>query len=72
MEREMPEKQNPENVLSELEKGIALSKCRSCGCMIGALEEIRDSLATGGDQDVRDLREKVDTWLGKTQESLYT
>jgi len=72
MEREMPEKQNPENVLSELEKGIALSKCRTCGCMKGALEEMRDSLAAGGDQDVRDLREKVDTWLGKTQESLYT
>ena len=40
--------------------------------MKGALEEMRDSLAAGGDQDVRDLREKVDTWLGKTQESLYT
>ena len=68
----MPEKQNPENVLSELEKGIALAKCRTCGCMIGALEEMRDSLAADGDQDVRDLREKLDTWLGKTQESLYT
>ena len=72
MDRDMPEKQNPENVLSELEKGIALSKCRKCGCMKGALEEIRDSLAAGGDQDARDLREKVDIWLGKTQESLYT
>ena len=40
--------------------------------MKGALEEIRDSLAAGGDQDARDLRKKVDTWLGKTQESLYT
>ena len=61
------------NILtSEFDKGIALSKCRTCGCMKGALEEIRDSLADGGDQDARDLREKVDTWLGKTQESLYT
>lgn len=57
---------------SEFDKGIALSKCRTCGCMKGALEEIRDSLADGGDQDARDLREKVDTWLGKMQESLYT
>jgi hypothetical protein len=72
MDRDMPEKQNPENVLSELEKGIALSKCRTCGCMKGALEEIRDSLAAGGDQDARALREKVETWLGKTQQSLYT
>ena len=68
----MSEKQNPENAQSEFEKGIALSKCRTCGCMKGALEEMRNSLATGGDQDVRDLREKVDTWLGKTEESLYT
>ena len=68
----MPEKQNPEKVLSELEKGIALSKCRTCGCMKGALEEMRDSLEAGGDQDARDLRGKVDVWLGKTQESLYT
>jgi hypothetical protein len=72
MERDMPEKQNPEKMLSELEKGIALSKCRKCGCMKGALEEMRDSLASGGDQDARDLREKVDSWLGKTEESLYT
>ena len=68
----MPEKQNPRKVVSEIEKGIVLSKCRTCGCMKGTLEEIRDSLAAGGDQDARDLREKVDTWLGKTQESLYT
>jgi hypothetical protein len=59
-------------LMSELEKGIALSKCRKCGCMKGALEEMRDSLASGGDQDARDLREKVDSWLGKTEESLYT
>jgi hypothetical protein len=72
MERDMPEKQNPKKVLSELEKGIALSKCRKCGCMKGALEEIRDSLAGGGYQDARDLREKVDAWLGKTEGSLYT
>jgi len=57
---------------SAFDKGIALSKCRTCGCMKGALEEIRDSLAAGGDQDARDLREKVDIWLGKTKESLYT
>jgi hypothetical protein len=57
---------------SEFDKGIALAKCRKCGCMKGALEEIRDSLAGGGAQDAHELREKVETWLGKTQESLYT
>jgi hypothetical protein len=57
---------------SEFDKGIALSKCRKCGCMKGALEKMRDSLAAAGDRDARDLREKVGLWLGKTQESLYT
>jgi len=68
----MTNEKKRDKLMSEFEKGIALSKCRKCGCMKGALEEIRDSLAAGGDQDDRDLREKVDTWLGKTQESLYT
>ena len=57
---------------SEFEKGIALLKCRKCGCMKGALEEIRDSLADTKDQDALDLREKVEAWLGKTSESMYT
>jgi hypothetical protein len=59
-------------LMSEFEKGIALSKCRKCGCMKGALEEIRDSLAAGGERDARELREKVGIWLGKAEESLYT
>ncbi len=61
-----------ETLTSEFEKGIALSKCRKCGCMKGALEEIRDNLAATKDQDARDLREKVEAWLGKTEESMYT
>jgi hypothetical protein len=61
-----------ETLTSEFEKGIALSKCRKCGCMKGALEEIRDNLAAIKDQDARDLREKVGAWLGKTEESMYT
>jgi hypothetical protein len=49
----MPEKQNPEKVLSEFEKGIALSKCRKCGCMKGALVEMRDSLAAAGELSMK-------------------
>jgi hypothetical protein len=59
-------------LISEFDKGIALSKCRTCGCMKGALGEIRDSLEAGGDLDARHLREKVETWLAKTEECLYT
>lgn len=56
----------------EFETGIAQEKCKKCGCMKGALEEIRDSLEAGRDLDARHLREKVETWLAKTEESLYT
>jgi hypothetical protein len=61
-----------EKLTSEFETGIAQEKCKKCGCMKGALEEIHDSLAAGGDQDARELMEKVETWLGKTEGSLYT
>ena len=57
---------------AEFEKGIALSKCRKCGCMKGALEEIRDNLSASKDQGARDLQKKVKAWLGKAEESLYT
>jgi len=59
-------------LLSELRKGMALSKCRKCGCMKGALEELRDNLADYPADDSAALRKKVQTWLDRTGESLYT
>jgi len=57
---------------SELEKGISLSKCRKCGCMKGALEEIREILSYDPGEDAAILREKVQTWLARSEDSLYT
>jgi hypothetical protein len=57
---------------SEFEKGISLSKCQKCGCMKGALEEIRNTLASVNDQDASELLKKVEFWLGRTECSLYT
>jgi len=57
---------------SELEKGISLSKCRKCGCMKGALEEIREILSYDPGEDAATLREKVQTWLARSEDSLYT
>lgn len=59
-------------LLSELRKGMALSKCRKCGCMKGALEELRESLADYPAGASAALRKKVQTWLDRTGESLYT
>jgi tetrahydromethanopterin S-methyltransferase subunit A len=57
---------------SEFEKGISLSKCRKCGCMKGSLEEMRNILASVNDQEASELLKKVESWLGKTEPSLYT
>jgi hypothetical protein len=59
-------------LLSELRKGMALSKCRKCGCMKGALEELRENLADYPAGDSAALRRKVHTWLDRTGDSLYT
>jgi hypothetical protein len=59
-------------LLSELRKGMALSKCRKCGCMKGTLEELRENLADYPTGDSAALREKVQAWLDRTGESLYT
>ena len=57
---------------SEFEKGIALSKCRMCGCMKGALEEMREKLSRDPGEDAAILREKVRIWLDQSEDSLYT
>jgi hypothetical protein len=59
-------------LLSELRKGMALSKCRKCGCMKGTLEELREHLTDYTAGDSAALRKKVQTWLDRTGNSLYT
>jgi hypothetical protein len=39
------EKDLVEKIRSELQEGIALAKCRRCGCMKEALENLRFSLS---------------------------
>lgn len=57
---------------SEFEKGISLSKCRKCGCMRGALEEMRNTLTSVNDQRASELLKKVESWHSRTEPSLYT
>jgi len=59
-------------LISEFETGIALSKCRKCGCMKGALEEMRETLADYPGENSSSLRERIKTWLDRTEDSLYT
>lgn len=57
---------------SEFEKGTSLSKCQKCGCMIGALEEMKASLSSVKIKEAKELLKKVDFWHGKMESSLYT
>jgi len=57
---------------SEFEKGISLSKCQKCGCMKGALEEMRNTRKSANDLETSKLLKKVESWLGRTEPALYT
>ena len=65
-------KTNPLNKWeTEFEKGSSLSKCQKCGCMIGALEEMKAVLSSASDNESVKLMEKVESWLGRMKSSLY-
>ncbi len=68
----MAPKANLEKWESEFEKGSSLSKCQKCGCMKGALEEIKTALSAASNKESARLMEKVESWLGKMEASLYT
>jgi hypothetical protein len=57
---------------AELATGTALAKCRQCGCMKGALEEMRSYLSSVEDPAAAELVQKVSLWLGRMEASLYT
>ncbi len=64
---------NPVELLeSEFEKGTSLEKCRQCGCMLGALEEIKECLSSAADREAAALLAKVESWLGRMKSSTYT
>ncbi len=68
----MAETDKLEKLISEFETGIAQEKCRKCGCMKGALEEILGNLQAVKNRTPAELITKVQAWLGKAEESLYT
>ncbi len=66
-------KANPIQTLElEFEKGTSLEKCRQCGCMLGALEEIKTSLSSAKNSQAAELLTKVESWLGRMKSSVYT
>ncbi len=59
-------------VEAEIEEGMALKKCRHCGCMRGALEDMRSSLSALKDEPASRLLAKVESLLNRTEEATYS
>ncbi len=68
----MEDMERLDKLTGEFEAGIAQEKCRKCGCMKGALEEVFENLRAGTARDAVEMKAKVEAWLGKAEESLYT
>ena len=68
----MPAKHPLEKMKSELERGVSLSKCRQCGCMKEALEEMRALLFSHRDRESSALRRDVSSWMNRLEDTLYT
>ena len=68
----MPAKSPLMKMKSELGKGVSLSKCRHCGCMKGALEEMKAVLSSYRDKESSALGRDVSAWMNRMEETLYT
>ncbi len=60
-----------EQVQSELQRGMRLSKCRKCGCMRGTLENLRASLPALRNKEAKKLLQDVNTWFGQLEPLKY-
>lgn len=72
MENVMPAKPAHERIRSELGRGVRLSKCRHCGCMKGALEEMAALLSSRHEGKFSALHRDISSWLNRLEETLYT
>jgi tetrahydromethanopterin S-methyltransferase subunit A len=67
----MGEMASASGVVAELREGMALARCRQCGCMRDALLAMQATLAALGSQEAVALRADVDAWLGAMQPTKY-
>ncbi len=64
------DKDAAENIRDELSKGMALAKCKKCGCMKETLEALASSLPTF--PSGASLKREVDIWLKQMEPIKYT
>lgn len=66
----MPSQAVADQIRSELQQGMGLAKCRRCGCMEGALEDLRDALSALQTPE-NQLLDEVRSWLGQMEPIRY-
>lgn len=67
----MAEKDAINKIQSELHEGMGLAKCRRCGCMKEALEELRYSLSSLKTKVSSDLVKHIEHWLKQIEPIKY-
>jgi tetrahydromethanopterin S-methyltransferase subunit A len=60
-----------EKIRSELQEGIGLAKCRRCGCMKEALENLRSSLFLLRGEEFFDLLLNIEDWIQRMESIKY-
>lgn len=68
----MSEHSARERIRSELQKGMALAKCRRCGCMKETLEIVRSSLASSEIDGCSEFLETAQSWLDQVEPTEYS
>jgi tetrahydromethanopterin S-methyltransferase subunit A len=61
----MTQEKSVQNIRSELETGISLSKCQKCGCMGSTLKNLVAVLPSVGTTDASSLADSLSGFLGK-------
>ena len=68
----MPGKETIEDVQSEIQKGMSLTKCKKCGCMEDTLGNLRSLLSSPRAVNSSDLFKNVQLWLKQMKPVKYS
>lgn len=68
----MSEGESIQKVHSELQEGMALKKCRKCGCMQEALESLQTALTAPEVGASNDLLTNIGSWLTQMEPNKYS
>lgn len=60
-----------QKIRAELESGTLLAKCKKCGCMKDALNDLATLLPNSGEHKVQGLAQELEVWIGRMEPAQY-